>query len=437
MTTDADGRYLFSGLTPGDYSVTFAKPSGYVFTTRGVGDDEDIDSDPDASNGRTLNVTLASGEVNLTRDAGLYRLASLGDRVWADSNSNGVQDSGEPGLSGVTVNLLNSAGSRIATTTTDGSGLYGFSGLAPGSYAVEFVKPIGMRFTGRDLGGDDLQDSDAHSTSGRTDLIDLSSGESNTSLDAGMVADSLNQIPSAPGVRTPGFWVNRTWQQFWDGNATNQNSLSQNGTAIFPNGDLLFSPYNNSAQQGRVHDPVTGTYSTGVLAGDFNRNGLTDAGEDTIFYSTSEALSILNPSRNPDKNDIRYTLARDVIASWLNYAAGNPIDTAAPSDKDTRYYLREGINWLQALTPDENGDRKGDGSLSKLNPLISSPAVTSKSSVWNNSFASPVGLPLPYSANTGVSYLGGIDAGNAIHNALDDYNNGRGYADGVFYGGNP
>jgi hypothetical protein len=299
---------------------------------------------------------------------------------------------------------------------------------------VEFVRPSGTTFTGRDLGGNDLKDSDADPTSGRTGLINLASGEANTSVDAGFVFSSLGR--NAPGVRTPGFWINSKWQQFWDGNATNQNALSQNGTATFPNGDLLCSPYNNSVQQGKVQDPVTGSYSTGVLAGDFNRNGLTDAGEDTIFYSTSEAMTILNPSSNLDKTDIRYTLARDVIASWLNYAAGNPIDTASPTDKDARYYIRKGINWLQALTPDENNNKKGDGSLSKLT-IVNSPAVTSGARVWNNFFASPVGLMVPYNANTSVSYLGGIDAGNAIHTALDNYNNGRGYADGVFYGGNP
>ncbi|MEJ7594180.1 MAG: SdrD B-like domain-containing protein [Planctomycetaceae bacterium] len=32
-------------------------------------------------------------------------LGSLGDRVWLDSNANGVQNAGEPGIVGVKVNL--------------------------------------------------------------------------------------------------------------------------------------------------------------------------------------------------------------------------------------------------------------------------------------------------------------------------------------------
>jgi hypothetical protein len=42
--------------------------------------------------------TLVSGENDLSWDAGLVKLASLGDRVWEDTNANGVQDDGEVGI---------------------------------------------------------------------------------------------------------------------------------------------------------------------------------------------------------------------------------------------------------------------------------------------------------------------------------------------------
>lgn len=61
----------------------------------------------------------------------------IGDFVWKDHNQNGLQDSGEPGISGVTVQLKNAANVVIATTTTDASGKYEFSGLLAGSYTVE------------------------------------------------------------------------------------------------------------------------------------------------------------------------------------------------------------------------------------------------------------------------------------------------------------
>ncbi|MCP2728672.1 SdrD B-like domain-containing protein, partial [Limnofasciculus baicalensis] len=248
-------------------------------------------------------------------------------------------------------------------------------------------------------------------------------------------ATDTDTVLAAPGVRTPGFWQNSKWQKFWDG--IQGNEPSQKTEPNFPDSDLLFAPYTNSAQPGKVLDPVTGQYGVGLLIGDFNRNGMTDTGEDTLFYTRAQALQIVDSSMHPNGQDVRYTLGRDLVASWLNYLAANPIDTANPTDQDARYYLKEGINWLQALTPDQNGNGKGDGYLQGLTgnetPNSQTPRITSSSSYWNTGISSASGLPSPYNLNNSVTY--GVDAGSVIHDKLDDYNNGRGLADGVFYGG--
>jgi hypothetical protein len=75
--------------------------------------------------------------------------AALGDFVWNDANQNGIQDSWEPGINGVTVQLKNSAGNVIGTTITgpvpagyspapqDRNGWYQFTGLSAScSYSV-------------------------------------------------------------------------------------------------------------------------------------------------------------------------------------------------------------------------------------------------------------------------------------------------------------
>jgi hypothetical protein len=52
----------------------------------------------------------------------------IGDRVWEDSNGNGVQDAGELGKAGVTLELYDAAGTvLLATTTTDANGHYSFN----------------------------------------------------------------------------------------------------------------------------------------------------------------------------------------------------------------------------------------------------------------------------------------------------------------------
>jgi sporulation-control protein spo0M len=74
--------YLFSGLTPGNYHVTFTGPTDPVdgavfsFTGRDVGDpgNDQIDSDADGNGvvGSVITpITVTSGEVNLTIDAGM------------------------------------------------------------------------------------------------------------------------------------------------------------------------------------------------------------------------------------------------------------------------------------------------------------------------------------------------------------------------------
>jgi len=113
---------------------------------------------------------------------------ALGDFVWNDTNANGIQDSGEPSLAGVTVQLLNSTGSIVATTTTAADGRYQFSQLAPAQYRVQFVAPAGYVFSPQNQGTDDRLDSDADPTTGRTPLFTLQPGQTDTTWDAGMGA---------------------------------------------------------------------------------------------------------------------------------------------------------------------------------------------------------------------------------------------------------
>ncbi len=185
-TTDANGNYLFSNLTPGDYAVQVVAPNGYVFTGKDQGGNDATDSDVDPTTGKTIVTTLTGGENDLSWDAGLYQLASIGDKVWLDANKNGIQDAGETGMSGVSVNLLNSAGAVIATTTTNTSGNYLFSNLAPGDYAIQVAAPSGYVFSAKDQGSNDALDSDVDSLTGKTVLTSLTSGQNDLSWDAGL-----------------------------------------------------------------------------------------------------------------------------------------------------------------------------------------------------------------------------------------------------------
>src|SRR6185312_8997492 len=131
-TTSGDGNYTFSNLLGGSYTVRVVSgslPAGYTPTF-------DLDGIATAN---TASFTLAAGASRTDVDFGYRGTASVGDRVWYDANGNGVQDSGETGINGATVQLLDNGGNVIATTTTAGNGNYSFTNLNAGTYSVRVV----------------------------------------------------------------------------------------------------------------------------------------------------------------------------------------------------------------------------------------------------------------------------------------------------------
>ncbi|MCL4858391.1 MAG: MSCRAMM family adhesin SdrC [Caldilineaceae bacterium] len=135
--------------------------------------------------------------------------AAIGDRVWLDRNANGVQEEGEPGVAGIGVTLLDGNGAVVAVTTTDEDGLYGFEGLTPGDYAVQFMPPAGYRFSPRNQGGDSAGDSDADPQTGATVVTTLYAGEIDLTWDAGIyqpaaIGDLVWEDANANGTQDAG-----------------------------------------------------------------------------------------------------------------------------------------------------------------------------------------------------------------------------------------
>src|SRR5690606_18184352 len=72
----------------------------------------------------------------------------IGNRVWFDTNSNGIQDPGEVPVDGATVNLYDDLGTLIATAATSANGEYYFDdtnvpdGLLQGTtYVIALDEP--------------------------------------------------------------------------------------------------------------------------------------------------------------------------------------------------------------------------------------------------------------------------------------------------------
>ena len=144
-TTDAAGNYLFSGLVAGTFSV--CEPSQPVGTTNGstvAGGIVPVNgstgaagvaANPTSTSSQITNIQLkadgSAGEVSGSTGNNFAEIvpSSITGTVFLDQNNNGIQNGPDNGLSGVMIQLLNSVGTVVATTTTDASGNYSFTNL--------------------------------------------------------------------------------------------------------------------------------------------------------------------------------------------------------------------------------------------------------------------------------------------------------------------
>ncbi len=146
-TTASNGAYSFTSLRPGSYTVTETQLASLTLTGAQAG-----------AKGGTINGSVRSAGTGVAGSgnnvisaitlapndtAGGYNFGESGQGlsgfVYVDLNNNGVKDTGEPGIAGVTVTLSGSTSDDVnvcvaispnpCTVTTDSNGGYGFVGL--------------------------------------------------------------------------------------------------------------------------------------------------------------------------------------------------------------------------------------------------------------------------------------------------------------------
>ena len=142
--------------------MAITTPAGYTVTTANVGckdgtqppytADRDSKCNCQGASPCLICVTLTTvNSTNLNVDCGYVCNGQIGDFVWNDVNGNGCQDTGELGIPNVKVDLYSgtcgTTGTFIATTNTDSTGHYLFSGLCPGDYQVAITTPAGYAAT--------------------------------------------------------------------------------------------------------------------------------------------------------------------------------------------------------------------------------------------------------------------------------------------------
>ena len=142
---------------------------------------DDIPGDPEEEDDSDTSILMITG--------------NLGGDVWKDLDFDGIHDTNEPAISGMTVNLFDCDGNFIRSTTSGQTGFYVFANLPADDYQVQFdIGSLGepCLFTEPDLGGNDALDSDA-GTGGFAPCVGVEVGSENYTIDAGLI-EALGSI---------------------------------------------------------------------------------------------------------------------------------------------------------------------------------------------------------------------------------------------------
>ena len=129
-TTAANGSYSFPNLLPGTYTLTQTQPAGYddhIDTVGQIGG-SDVGT---LGNDVISNIILPAGGVGTEYNFADSNTAITGF-VYVDANNDGIKDSGEAAIPGVTITLTgnDTNGTPVSlTTTTDSNGAYSFTGI--------------------------------------------------------------------------------------------------------------------------------------------------------------------------------------------------------------------------------------------------------------------------------------------------------------------
>ncbi len=193
--TNSKGYYRFNKLEPyNNYIIQVILPDGYKFSSKhnSQAKNKDYDSDINPDTGYTDSLEVSRGRYMFWVDAALklegtgnIKPASVGDKIWLDTNQDGIKQRNESGLKNIRLYLWldtnndDKPDKKISTTTTNSKGNYRFKNLnSKLSYYVEVVlngkydlmQKHNPNATGKDW------DSDFNPDTGFTSKLPLESG---------------------------------------------------------------------------------------------------------------------------------------------------------------------------------------------------------------------------------------------------------------------
>ena len=142
--TGKDGSFAFTGVMPGSYRLSLSALAGYAFTKTGEGSVV-----VNTGNGTGLSELFDApiGQTVSGRNIGMILPGVVEGVVFGDLNDNGVQDEGEPGLTGAVVRLIETTEGEAFSAVIGDDGAYRFDAVMPGRYYLRFELPEGGVFS--------------------------------------------------------------------------------------------------------------------------------------------------------------------------------------------------------------------------------------------------------------------------------------------------
>lgn len=417
-TTNASGDYSFTGLAPGTYTVTETTPAGYSDGGEDAGTIDAVTVGDDSVDDIISAIVIGSGDDSIDND--------FDEIVIVPGTISGsvVDQNGDP-IAGVQIAL---SGDATATTTTNASGDYSFTGLAPGTYTVTETTPAGMADGGEtagSLGGTVTDDVIAD--------ISLLAGEASVDNDFDeSVASIAGTVVDQDTVGIAGVTVVLTGTDP-NGAVSETTTTDANGDYSFPG--LLAGTYTVTettptgyTDGGETAGSTGGTVTDDVIADISLAAGVdsidNDFDENVIPDPASISGTVVDDLGRPIPGVI-ITLGGDVAATTITDADGNYTFPGLPAGTYT-------VSEAQPVGYGDGDDVAGSAGGTLTNDLISEIVLAAGVDSVDNDFAettaSVAGTVVDQNgagiAGVTITLNGTDDAGNTVSETMTTDANG-------------